>query len=54
MEDAGVLAGAFDRAAELGEQVLHVADVGEVGHIVESDGLLGEQGGRHEREGGVL
>jgi len=40
--------------AEFAEQAPHVADVPQVGHLTEDHGLVGEQRGCHEGQGGVL
>ena len=43
-----------EQAGEVVEQAAHVADVGQVGDVAEDDGLIGEQGGGHQRQRGVL
>ena len=43
-----------DLHAELGEKSAHVAHVAQVGHVAQTDRLLGEERGRHQRQGGVL
>ncbi len=48
------LAGEVDAHAHFREQLVHGEHVVQAGNIVQHDWLIGEQGGRHQRQRGVL
>jgi hypothetical protein len=51
---AGALAAGHDVDAVIAEDALEQADVGEARHVVEDQGLLGEEARDHQRQRGVL
>ncbi len=51
---AGALAADHDVDAVIAEDALEQADVGEARHVVEDQGLLGEEARDHQRQRGVL
>ena len=51
---AAVVADRIDGDAVLGQQQAHGLDVGKPRHVAEHQALVGQQGGGHQRQGGVL
>ena len=51
---AGPLARGHDVDAVVPEDALQLRDIGEPRHVVEDEGILGQQGSDHQRQGRIL